>query len=128
MDGLKAAAGTFAGGLIVLVAALVLAFLGPARAAEACGVASWYGTESCSNPRCLTANGEVFTGRDLTAAHKSLPFGTRLKVSYRDRSVTVRINDRGPFIAGRSLDLSRAAASSIGMIDAGVGRVCWRVL
>lgn len=83
-------------------------------------VASWYGTESGNR----TANGEPFDGTSLTAAHKTLPFGTKLRVTYRGRSVVVRINDRGPFIRGRSLDLSRAAASRIGLIAPGHGRVC----
>lgn len=70
-----------------------------------------------------TANGERFNPDGLTAAHKTLPFGTRLRVSYRGRSVTVRVNDRGPFIRGRQLDLSRGAARAIGMLGAGVGAV-----
>lgn len=82
--------------------------------------ASWYGTESGSK----TANGEHFDGTSLTAAHKTLPFGTRVKVTYRGKAVTVRINDRGPFIRGRELDLSHAAARRIGLTAAGVGRVC----
>lgn len=103
--------------------ALLLAMVIPAAAAECRGqavTASWYGTESGST----TANGEHFTGEALTAAHKTLPFGTRLKVTYRGKAVTVRINDRGPFIKGRSLDLSHAAARRIGLTHAGVGRVC----
>lgn len=82
--------------------------------------ASWYGTESGSR----TANGEAFDGSSMTAAHKSLPFGTKLRVTYRGNSVTVRVNDRGPFIKGRSLDLSRAAAKKLGLIPAGVANVC----
>lgn len=83
-------------------------------------VASWYGTESGNR----TANGERFDGSTLTAAHKSLPFGTQLRVTYQGRSVVVRINDRGPFIRGRDLDLARAAAERIGLVPAGVARVC----
>lgn len=82
--------------------------------------ASWYGTESGNR----TANGERFDGTGLTAAHKTLPFGARLKVTYRSKSVTVRVNDRGPFIKGRALDLSHAAARRIGLTAAGVGKVC----
>jgi rare lipoprotein A len=79
-------------------------------------VASWY---DCAKPgecskRKITANGEKFNPNALTAAHKSLKFGTRVKVTYKGRSVIVRINDRGPFIKGRTLDLSRAAARKIG--------------
>ena len=66
-----------------------------------------------------TANGEIFNMFDLTAAHKTLPFGTRLKVCYIN-CVNVRINDRGPFIAGRHLDLSYGAAKRIGLLGPGV--------
>ena len=83
-------------------------------------VASFYGTESGNR----TANGERFDGSSLTAAHRSLPFGTKLRVTYRGKSVVVRINDRGPFVRGRQLDLSKAAAQRIGLVRAGVGRVC----
>lgn len=79
-------------------------------------VASWY---DCVKPgQCsrnkITASGEKFNPNALTAAHKTLPFGTKLKVIYKGKSVIVRINDRGPFVKGRSLDLSRAAARKIG--------------
>jgi rare lipoprotein A len=111
--------------LVGVAAALAIVFLafwlmpGGAIACETV-VASYYGTESGSR----TANGERFTGNDLTAAHRSLPFGTKLRVTYRGKSVVVRVNDRGPFIRGRSLDLSKAAAKRIGLIPAGVGKVC----
>jgi rare lipoprotein A len=79
-------------------------------------VASWY---DCAKPgECskhkITANGEKFNPNSLTAAHKSLKFGTKVKVIHKGRSVIVRINDRGPFVKGRTLDLSRAAARKIG--------------
>lgn len=106
-------------GLAVACAVIPVFVIRPAHAAE-CVIASWYGTESGSR----TANGERFTGKDLTAAHRTLPFNTKLRVTYRGRSVVVRINDRGPWIKGRSLDLSRAAAARIGLIRVGVGRVC----
>ena len=66
----------------------------------------------------------------LTAAHRSLAFGTRLKVTNRNngRSVVVRVNDRGPFIRGRVLDLSRAAAQNIGMVASGTASVCYDVV
>ena len=110
--------------LIVGAAALFLWAM-PVQAAECWNWrASWYGTESGNR----TANGERFTGEDFTAAHKTLPFGTRLKVTYQGKSVVVRVNDRGPYIKGRSLDLSHAAARKIGLTKAGVGvgkvRVC----
>jgi len=78
--------------------------------------ASWYDCVKpgeCSRSK-ITASGEKFNPNALTAAHKTLPFGTKLRVTYKGRSVIVRINDRGPFIKGRHLDLSRAAARKIG--------------
>ncbi len=86
------------------------------------GVASYYGRRFHGR---LTANGERFNMRAMTAAHKTLPFGSRIKVTNpsNGRSVTVRINDRGPFIPGRVLDLSRGAAEKIGMIRSGHARV-----
>jgi len=88
--------------------------------ADQLGRASWY-----SLPQNSTANGERMNPDDLTAAHRSLPFGTRVLVENlsNGQSVVVRINDRGPFTGGRIIDLSRAAAASIGMIDAGVAKV-----
>ena len=67
---------------------------------------------------------------NLTAAHKSLRFGTKVKVTNRNngRSVVVRINDRGPFIRGRVLDLSKAAAQNIGMISSGHAKVCYEII
>lgn len=70
----------------------------------------------------LTANGETFNSHAATAAHKSLPFGTRLRVCYQGCEV-VRINDRGPFIHGRSLDLSEGTARRIGLHHRGVDQV-----
>ena len=106
--------------VVILVVAAAVIWSAPVRAAECHNwVASWYGTESGSR----TANGEHFDGTSLTAAHKTLPFGTRLKVTYQGKSVVVRVNDRGPFIKGRSLDLSHAAARKIGLTKAGVGKV-----
>lgn len=110
------------GSIVVLAFAFVFSAQ-PVRAGECKGqvvVASWYGTESGSR----TATGERFDGSSFTAAHKTMPFGTKLRVSYKGKSVVVRINDRGPFIRGRSLDLAHAAARKIGLTKAGVGRVC----
>lgn len=82
------------------------------------GVASYYGRRF--NGR-LTANGERFDMTALTAAHKTLPFGSRVRVTNprNGRTVVVRINDRGPYVRGREIDLSRAAAEEIGMIRSG---------
>ncbi len=85
-------------------------------------VASWYGPGYHGRH---TASGEVYDMHGLTAAHKTLPFGTRLKVTHvhNQRSVVVKINDRGPFIRGRDLDLSYGAAQALGMVDEGVSKV-----
>jgi rare lipoprotein A len=88
------------------------------------GIASFYGNESGSK----TASGQRFNQNDMTAAHRSLPFGTRLRVTHGGRSVVVTINDRGPFIRGRVLDLSTGAARAIGLTGAGVGRVTAEVV
>jgi len=79
-------------------------------------LASWYGPYF--NGR-LTANGEIYNMHGITAAHKTLPFGTKLRVCYQG-CVDVRINDRGPYIGARELDLSYGAAAQIGLLDAGV--------
>ena len=88
------------------------------------GMASYYGNESGSK----TASGQRFNQNALTAAHRSLPFGTKLRVTHGSRSVVVTINDRGPFIKGRVLDLSTAAAREVGLTSAGVGRVVAEVM
>lgn len=84
--------------------------------------ASWYGSWHHGRP---TANGEAFDMFELTAAHRRLPFGTLVRVTDFDtgRVVIVRINDRGPYWAGRSLDLSYAAAEELGILDQGLARV-----
>src|SRR5690242_2968260 len=88
------------------------------------GLASFY-TEGTQ-----TANGEKFDTYAMTAAHRTLPFGTQLRVTSLacGRSVTVRINDRGPYIRGRVVDLSYSAAKALGMVDAGVAKVRLDVL
>jgi len=82
------------------------------------GTASWYGPEFDGRP---TASGEIYNSDLFTAAHPSLPFGTFLKVTnkYNNRWVTVKVNDRGPFVASRIIDVSKAAADHLGMITAG---------
>lgn len=86
------------------------------------GVASWYGSDFHGKK---TANGEIYDMYGMTAAHKILPFGTRLKVTNLDngRFVTVRVNDRGPFVASRVIDLTHKAASDLDMIGPGTVRV-----
>lgn len=88
------------------------------------GMASFYGNESGSR----TASGQRFNQNAMTAAHRSLPFGTKLRVTHGGRSVVVTVNDRGPFIRGRVLDLSTGAARAIGLTGAGVGRVTAEVV
>lgn len=88
------------------------------------GMASYYGNESGSR----TASGQRFNQNAMTAAHRSLPFGTKLRVTHGGSSVIVTINDRGPFIRGRVLDLSTGAARAIGLTGAGVGRVTAEVV
>lgn len=86
------------------------------------GVASWYGAQFDGK---RTASGERFDPDELTAAHRTLPFGSRVRVKFArtGKSVVVRINDRGPFGHGRVIDLSQAAAKRIGLTQAGSGRV-----
>jgi rare lipoprotein A len=88
------------------------------------GVASFYGNEAGNK----TASGARFNQNAMTAAHRSLPFGTKLRVTHGGRSVVVTVNDRGPFIRGRVLDLSKGAASAIGLTSRGVGKVVAEVM
>ena len=108
-----ACAATIALGLLLPTAA-------PATAADQCGKASWYALHS------RTASGEMMNPNHMTAAHRTLPFGTKVRVTNRanGKSVVVRINDRGPFVRGRVIDVSKAAARQLGMIRAGVVSAC----
>jgi peptidoglycan lytic transglycosylase len=83
------------------------------------GLASFYGSDQ------QTASGERFNPRAMTAAHRTLPFGTKVRVTNvrSGRTVTVRINDRGPFITGRVIDLSQAAAEELGIVGHGIAKV-----
>lgn len=91
------------------------------------GDASFYGNELAGN---RTASGEVFDPERLTAAHRTLPLGSRVRVTNvgNGESVIVRINDRGPFHGNRVIDLSKAAARTIGLIQSGTGRVSLSLL
>jgi len=84
------------------------------------GVASWYGSEFKK-----TASGERYDPNSMTAAHRTLPFGTKVRVTHlkNQRSVVVRINNRGPYTRGRIIDLSKAAAKELNMIRFGVAKV-----
>lgn len=89
---------------------------------KASGIASWYGPDFHGKK---TSNGEIYNMHNLTAAHKTLPMNTMVKVTHvnNGKTVIVRINDRGPFVAGRVIDLSKAAATSINMIGTGTAPV-----
>ena len=91
------------------------------------GEASWYGPNFKGQ---TTANGETFNPSQMTAAHRTLPLGTRVRVTNQrnNQSVVVRINDRGPYAGGRVIDLSRAAAEAIGMRGSGVAPVSIQVI
>lgn len=102
----------------IILAALVAAFLLPAVASAE--VASYYGGKFHGRK---TASGQIYNQNAHTCAHKTLPFGTQLRVTYEGRSTVCTVNDRGPFIKGRDIDLSVACAREIGMTGAGVGRV-----
>jgi rare lipoprotein A len=98
----------------MLAAAFIIVNVPAANATKV--TASWYDCSTkgqCSKSK-RTASGEKFNPNALTAAHKRLPFGTKVRVTHKGKSVIVRINDRGPFVKGRSIDLSRAAARKIG--------------
>jgi len=101
----------------------------PSRVAgeEEMGMASWYGS---AHQGRRTASGEVFDMNQLTAAHRTLPFGTRVLVTNRDtsQSTEVRINDRGPFVKGRILDVSYAAARLLGAVGPGTIPVRMRII
>jgi len=106
----------------VLSASVLFLMLGSisANAGSACGGASWYALRS------KTASGERMNPSDLTAAHRTLPFGSKVKVTNQrnGRSIVVRINDRGPFVKGRVIDLSKGAANRLGFIGAGHTNIC----
>lgn len=108
-----------AAGMVALAGALLVAASAVPASAQ-CGSASWYALYS------QTASGEQMNPAELTAAHRTLPFGTKLKVTNQKngKSVVVRINDRGPFIRGRVIDLSKAAAKRLGMVSSGVANIC----
>ena len=112
-----------------LLAAVAAPFLiaTPTLAAPQTAVASWYGPGFEGN---RTANGEIYRQNGISVAHKSLPFGTRVRICLpaTGRCVIARVNDRGPFISGRSFDLSRGAADAIGLTGMGVGTITYEYL
>lgn len=104
----------------ILLVMLLLGAASLSAASSFSGTASWYGPEFNGK---RTASGEIFDSSKLTAAHRTLPFGTKLRVSHAGESVVVRVNDRGPYHKSRVLDLSRAAAEVIKLKRKGTGRV-----
>lgn len=113
----------------VLLTVLTLACLASGLSASEAetGTASWYGPGFHGR---VTANGEIFDKEAMTAAHRTLPFGTLVKVRNLDngREAVLRINDRGPFARGRILDVSEAGARALGMIESGTARIRIEVL
>lgn len=95
-----------------------------ANASNGCGGASWYAMHT------RTASGERMNPSHLTAAHRSLRFGTKIRVTNArtGKSVIVRVNDRGPFVRGRVLDVSKAAAVQLGMVRSGTAKVCYQIV
>ena len=104
---------------IISGAFIAAACLGTSASSAGTMLASWYGPYFHGR---LTANGETYNMYGISAAHKTLPFGTKLRVCY-EGCVDVRINDRGPYIGSRELDLSYGAAKAIGLIEPGVAIV-----
>ena len=110
--------------IIAATVAGLCAFALPAESSSSTMLTSWYGSYFHGR---TTANGETYNMYGHTAAHKTLPFGTVLEVCYQG-CTTVRINDRGPYIGARELDLSYGAAQAIGLIEPGVAPVNVRFL
>jgi rare lipoprotein A len=110
--------------ILLVGVAVGMAFYGPYYEV---GIASWYGPGFDGN---LTANGEVYDMYGVSAAHKFLPFGTVVRVVEFDtrRSIIVRINDRGPFVDGRIIDLSKGAAEELGIVNKGITKVGLRIV
>lgn len=111
-----------------IVFVILVSFTTASRAFSAQeGLASWYGGKFQGR---LTSSGEVFDTNLMTAAHKSLPFGTIVKVTDREsgKTTVVKINDRGPFVEGRIIDLSRAAAEELDMVGRGIARVSLEII
>ena len=111
-------------GVALIGLALLYSLFGPYYEV---GIASWYGPGFDGN---YTANGEIYDMNGISAAHKTLPFGTIVRVVDLEtgKSVVVRINDRGPFVVGRIIDLSKGAAEKLGIIDKGIARVGLRIV
>lgn len=109
---------------VAAIAGMSILAPSPSYATGSCAGASYYGVGDGYHGQ-TTANGERFDTYSMTTAHRSLPFGTRLKVTHNGRSVIVRVNDRGPFVAGRELDLSYAAFTALAPSSRGHINVCY---
>ncbi len=110
--------------MFAVATACLLAATAIEASAQQCGGAAWYALHS------RTASGERMNPASLTAAHRTLPLGSKVRVTNEKngKSLVVRINDRGPFIRGRVLDLSKGAASRLGFIGSGHTKVCFTPL
>lgn len=119
---------------IIIAVALVMlwpinAFAGPPKCKAGEVRVSWYGLESCHpGKRCQTATGRKFDGSQMLVAHKTLAFGARVRFTYHGRSIVLPVGDRGPYVRGRTFDLSAAAARALGTKSAGVACVVAKVL
>jgi rare lipoprotein A len=110
--------------ILVGLVAMLVALVGASEAKADTTLASWYGPGFAGNP---TASGETYDPAGFTAAHKTLPLGTPITVSYGGSSVDVVVNDRGPYVGDRELDLSQGAAEYLGLTAAGVDYVDYSV-
>ena len=111
----------------IILSIMLLATFNSALASERTGYASWYGPGFHGR---LAADGSRFNQNQLTAAHRTLPFGSKVRVTCTTtgKSTVVKITDRGPFHGNRVLDLSKAAAKEIGMLDKGVSKIKYELL
>jgi rare lipoprotein A len=111
------------GWLVLVAGVLAISVFSNAAEARQCGAASWYGDKFAGK---RTASGVRFNPNDMVAAHRTLPFGSRVRVTEQrsGRSVTVKIVDRGPHVRGRVIDVSKAAARKLGFLRRGTARVC----
>jgi rare lipoprotein A len=123
-----------AAALIIALGCVLLApisaFAGVRCAGQMVSV-SWFGKETChgrppghGRGKCETAAGIPFDGSQMLAAHRTLPLGTSVRFTYRGRSLVLRVLDRGPWVSGRSYDLSAAAARALGTKSVGIAKVC----
>jgi rare lipoprotein A len=111
------------GRLVLVAGVLAISVFSGAAEARQCGAASWYGDRFAGK---RTASGVRFDPNAMMAAHRTLPFGSRVRVKDQrsGRSVTVKIVDRGPHVRGRVIDVSKAAARKLGFLARGTARVC----